>query len=144
MTAYTAKEIAAFLKSGTDLASLKPAGLLAAYNGVAEFLGETPVKKFTDRKTAEKRVAAIIVKGQAKVASLVAKKAAPKTNGTKAHAAPKTGQTITVAARMRSLIADGHDNAAVFAICQKEFNLPDAKKSYPAWYRRQMNLAAGA
>lgn len=35
----------------------------------------------------------------------------------------------------RELIVAGKTNAEVWAIIQKEFNLDDSKKSYPAWYR---------
>ena len=137
---YTAKEIADFLKSDTDLTSLKPAGLIAAYNGVAQFLGEAEVKKFADRKVAEKRVAAIVERGRARAAEL-AKAAKTAAKGSKATVAPKAKaeKAPTVRARVQTLVADGLDNDAIWAIVQKEFKMPDAKKYYVRWYRWDMN-----
>lgn len=45
---------------------------------------------------------------------------------------------VTVASRIRELIAAGKDNEAVWTIAKKEFRLPDSKKHYPSWYRCEM------
>src|SRR5512139_552547 len=42
----------------------------------------------------------------------------------------------------RKLIADGLDNAAVWEIIAKQFNLDDTKRHYPSWYRSQMKRKA--
>lgn len=41
----------------------------------------------------------------------------------------------TVSTVARELIVAGKTNLEVWAIIQKEFDLDDSKKSYPAWYR---------
>jgi hypothetical protein len=41
----------------------------------------------------------------------------------------------TVSAVARELIVAGKTNLEVWAVIQKEFDLDDSKKSYPAWYR---------
>lgn len=44
----------------------------------------------------------------------------------------------TVATVARKLIAVGSTDEAVFAQLVKQFQVTDAKKSYPSWYRSQM------
>lgn len=53
--------------------------------------------------------------------------------------AAKTAQKDkrTVSSVARQLIVAGKDNDEVWAALKKEFHLDDAKKSYPAWYRRE-------
>lgn len=50
----------------------------------------------------------------------------------------KTVKT-TASSEIRRLILDGLGNSEIWKIVQPQFNLGDAKKSYPAWYRRDMN-----
>jgi plasmid maintenance system antidote protein VapI len=40
-----------------------------------------------------------------------------------------------VASTARELIAAGKTNEQVWAALQKQFDLPESKKNYPAWYR---------
>lgn len=49
--------------------------------------------------------------------------------------AAKREAARTVSTVARELIVAGKTNVEVWAIIQKEFDLDDSKKSYPAWYR---------
>ena len=49
-----------------------------------------------------------------------------------------TRREDTVSARARQLILEGLANKDVFTKLQEEFNLPETKKSYPAWYRSEL------
>lgn len=60
-----------------------------------------------------------------------ATKAAPKAE--KQPAKREAARTVSTVAR--ELIVAGKTNPEVWAVIQKEFDLDDSKKSYPAWYR---------
>ena len=69
----------------------------------------------------------------------------PKTTKTKTAKAKRdvkldgvTRREDTVSARARQLILEGLANKDVFAKLKEEFNLPETKKSYPAWYRSEL------
>ena len=49
--------------------------------------------------------------------------------------AAKREAARTVSTVARELIVAGKTNLEVWAVIQKEFDLDDSKKSYPAWYR---------
>lgn len=63
----------------------------------------------------------------------VAAKPAKAKSAPKSEKQPTTKRTVSTAAR--ELIVAGKTNLEVWAIIQKEFDLDDSKKSYPAWYR---------
>jgi len=60
-------------------------------------------------------------------------KSAPKAE--KKQPAAKKDSKRTVSTVARELIVAGKTNLEVWAVIQKEFDLDDSKKSYPAWYR---------
>lgn len=68
-------------------------------------------------------------------------KKVPKEKTAPVGAKPKR---VTVASRVRELIAAGKDNKAIWAVLQSEFKLGDEKKHYPAWYRSQTKRLAAA
>lgn len=59
-------------------------------------------------------------------------KSAPK-SAPKAEKQPAAKRAVSTVAR--ELIVAGKTNLEVWAVIQKEFDLNDSKKSYPAWYR---------
>ena len=152
--------------------NLSSAELVSTYNALAVAAGLATVKRFESRTAGLARLAKIAVNGTKVIPVLVpaapkpakpakilvngaaaaklatsggvlvgpkpAKPAKPATTGVLKAAKP-----VTVASFMRQLIEDGMDNAGVWAAAQKRFSLPDSKKSYPAWYRRDMNLKGG-
>ena len=54
------------------------------------------------------------------------------------HPTVKAPNGNGLAGQIRTLILAGQTNEQIFT----KLNLPEAKKSYPAWYRRQLNLKA--
>jgi hypothetical protein len=48
-------------------------------------------------------------------------------------------EKVTVSSTIRKLILDGLSNDEIWKIVQPQFDLSDSKKSYPAWYRRELN-----
>jgi len=122
-----------------DLATFDMKSLVAAYNLLNP---ANPVKKFDTRANGEKRVHKLVDALPAPVVEETAPEhldTAPRAKRSAKAVAPKTDKPESVASFMRRLILDGLDNAAVWAAAQKKFGLPDSKKSYPAWYRREMN-----
>ena len=119
-----------------DLNGMSVAGLTALYN---ELTPAKPVKKFETKAIALARV-----KKALDAVRPVAKEEAPEHVGTKPAAKkvvkPLLVKAVSVSGRMRELIRAGKTNAVVWELCQKEFDLPDSKKSYPAWYRRELRL----
>lgn len=71
--------------------------------------------------------------------ALAASKPAKKVKAVKAASASK--RTVTSVAE--AMIRAGKTNAEVWTAIQKEFNLDDAKRGYPAWYRRHLRVAKG-
>jgi hypothetical protein len=86
---------------------------------VAELTGQ-PIKKYKDKATATKRLAAAIVEFDS----------APKKSRKPA------GDTVSAVAR--ALILAGKTNQEVWIALQKQFNLDDGKRSYPGWYRSEV------
>ena len=121
--------------------NLSSAELVSTYNALAVAAGLATVKRFESRTAGLARLAKIAVNGTKVIPVLVP--AAPKPAKPATTGVLKAAKPVTVASFMRQLIEDGMDNAGVWAAAQKRFSLPDSKKSYPAWYRRDMNLKGG-
>lgn len=49
--------------------------------------------------------------------------------------APRANGGASVASVARDLVVAGKTNEEIFAVLAKDFNLPESKRSYPAWYR---------
>lgn len=71
-----------------------------------------PAKKLDEKQAAAKKLLKVGVEGK-----------------------PKRKAARTVSTVARELIVAGKTNLEVWAVIQKEFDLDDSKKSYPAWYR---------
>jgi hypothetical protein len=82
------------------------------------------------KKTAREQLAELTgAKVKAKKAVADAKKAA---------AAPKPEKAGTVAARIRELVREGKDNAAIWAIVRPEFGYPNEMRGMVVWHRGNM------
>lgn len=55
---------------------------------------------------------------------------------------PRDKNTETCSYVARAMITDGKTNAEVWAVIQPRFNLTDAQKHYPSWYRSAMKRGA--
>jgi hypothetical protein len=88
-----------------------------------------------DRATVEAIGQIATIRGRPEQVAAPAQPAAPaKGADTKA----KTGRKPSVASVARGLILAGKTNEEVFGALHKQFELPEEKKHYPAWYRAQL------
>ena len=117
--------------------------LVALYNKLQP---SNPVKRFATRQDGIKRLIPIadaarkVLSAKASPAKAASKAVehidtTPKAKKTAKASGPKVE---SVAGFMKGLIVAGKTNAEVWTLAQAKFDLPDEKKSYPAWYRRDL------
>jgi len=95
--------------------------------------------------TKAERAATIAQRVEVRATTTTDLKATAGTHGRPAAAAVKESKVRqpTVATVARELIAAGSTDEQVFAQLVKQFQVTEAKKSYPSWYRSQMVRKGG-
>lgn len=136
-----------------DLEAMTIPALTELYNRLTP---ESQIKKFPTRAVALRRTLIALVdarftetakvKAAAKAekadrAAVVAPEHIDTTPRVKKLASKAAVQkTDTVSTTMRRLLREGKTNAEIWEICKVKFNLPETKRGYPAWYRRELKL----
>ena len=123
--------------------------LVAAFNAMSEMAKVKPIKKFSDRATADKRVRQLrkqvgVMFLERDLADADTPPSAKAKRATSKPARPVVTRPETVSGRCQDLINQGLTNDAVWAVVQPEFKLGLEKRGYPAWNRSMMARKAKA